>query len=343
MLVRCRNSFGCDCCQWRGVYSDLVSHYHECDLASIPCPNKCLENNAVIKRICRKTLNEHLKSHCANREYACPQCSEMMMFREYAAHEKACRLAKCPYCNKVINISEQTTHDDTCLKKIVECPNKHKGCTVMMQRRSVRKHLLDICPYAEVACKYARIGCNKRMPRCDISTHESEDIAYHFPLAYKRLMELDDRVASIIRVALWNGKHMNFKLSNYQCRKEKQETFTSPEFSTPSGHSMAIKVQFGGNQISLSTKLIESPPVAGKAKESEPFDSSITICVLNQLKDNNHHFSKSKVQNLPKFNIAYSKIESTNQVAEVMYLKDDTLYFRVTCETSRPWLECREI
>ena len=233
--MKCRNSFGDHSCQWRGVYSELVSHYQDCNFASIPCPNQCLDDGNAVKSICRISLHEHLESHCTNREYACPQCSEVMMFREYAAHKRACpaRGYQCLHCDKRMNISEKAAHDSTCPKKLVECPNAGLGCSSMVQKRGMKKHLQDNCIYAEVACKYARIGCNTRMPRRDIHTHERDNDALHFPMALTRIMELDARVTSNSRVTLCSGRSMTFKLSHYQRRKENKETFTSPEFSTP--------------------------------------------------------------------------------------------------------------
>ena len=266
---------------------------------------------------CRNSFGDH-------------SCPWRGFYSDLVSHEKECpvRDYQCLHCNKRMNTSEKAAHDSTCPKKQVECPNAGLGCSGKVQRKSMKKHLQDNCNYAEVACKYARIGCNTRMPRRDIHTHERDNDALHFSMAL-------NRVTSNSRVMLCSGRSMTFKLSHYQRRKENKETFTSPEFSTPSGHSMAVKVQFGGSQISLSNKTIKSPTTATGAAEDP--NGNITICVLNQLKDDDH-LSKSGIQ---KFNIAYSKIESTNR-AEVQYLKEDTLYCRATYDAPKPWLECTD-
>ena len=43
-----------------------------------------------------------------------------------------------------------------------------------MPRRELSRHRQE-CPFEEVPCKYARIGCRKRMFLKDQQSHESDD------------------------------------------------------------------------------------------------------------------------------------------------------------------------
>ncbi len=85
-----------------------------------------------------------------------------------------------------------------------------------------------------------------------------------------------------------------------------------------------------------------------------PFVGNITIELLNQLEDKNHH---SKVLlnvtshdnwtsfsnyclGLPQFYSIHSLLHDSNSTTQ--YLKNDTLYFRISDQASghRPWLKC---
>ncbi len=85
---------------------------------------------------------------------------------------------------------------------------------------------------------------------------------------------------------------------------------------------------------------------------SWPFVGKVNLKLLNQLEDKNHHGSAITLtpevntnagdigRGYPEY-IAHSKL-SRDSASNTQYLKDDTLYFRISVEVSdhKPWLEC---
>ena len=78
-----------------------------------------------------------------------------------------------------------------------------------------------------------------------------------------------------------------------------------------------------------------------------PFVEEVTITLLNQLEDENHH---TKVVNFDNHRVGsirgYAKFTphsglTHNPSKNTQYLQNDTLYFRVSLEVSdhKPWLE----
>ena len=80
-----------------------------------------------------------------------------------------------------------------------------------------------------------------------------------------------------------------------------------------------------------------------------PFMGKVSFTLLNQLEDKNHHTMSVAINNaraagppwgfatfIPHSALAYDPDKNTQ------YLKDDTLYFRVSVEVAdhKPWLEC---
>ena len=102
-----------------------------------------------------------------------------------------------------------------------------------------------------------------------------------------------------------------------------------------------------GTDLSVFTAITEGKYDAGL---KWPFVGKVTITLLNQLEDKNHHtdiasFTAAdkrtrtdawgKPQFIPHSALAHDPVKNTQ------YLKDDTLYFRVLVEVDnhKPWLQ----
>ncbi len=82
-----------------------------------------------------------------------------------------------------------------------------------------------------------------------------------------------------------------------------------------------------------------------------PFVGKVTFELLNQLEDENHYYMEGPFTLECNTNagsgrgylkyISHSKL-SCDSASNTQYLKDDTLYFRISVEVSdhKPWLEC---
>ena len=154
---------------------------------------------------------------------------------------------------------------------------------------------------------------------------------------------------------LRDGELMVFKVTGYNARKATDNVFKSDSFYTsPGGYKMCIQVTPNGNEtgqgthVSVYAALLEG---AYDASLSWPFVATVTITLLNQLADDNHHILSIECDNndclkvderkgYPQF-ISHAALPY-NHVENTQYLKSDTLYFRTSVKVTRrkQWLVC---
>ena len=308
-----------------GTVGTLKAHVAMCEFTLVPCPKKCKNK---ITHFMRKDLDKHLKNDCPNRDYECELCGE-----------------KGPYTHMI------QVHDLTCDKKAIPCPNA--GCPKTMQRRNAKRHTLK-CGYSEIPCKYQNLGCAVKMMRKDMPAHEEDD-KLHLPMALDKIVSMEEKISTMENrmkedsYILRNKGAITLKYEDFHDRKEKKIwTFYSSSY----GYHMQIRVLVytdGVKQVSVFVGVQE-----GKhdAKLKWPFIGKVTIQILNQLEDRNHHemiLPMTKEDNIvigrslgyPKF-IPHLKLSRNPFTYNTQYLKDDTLYFRVSVDIpdSKPWLEC---
>ena len=154
---------------------------------------------------------------------------------------------------------------------------------------------------------------------------------------------------------LKDGEPMVFKVTGYNARKATGSWFHSDTFYTsPGGYKMCIRVDpngtvsGSGTHVSVYVRLLEG---AYDASLSWPFMGSVTFKLLNQLADDKHHSMTLNYET--KYNANVGTIRGYGQfishsalshdpVKNTQYLKNDTLYFRVTVTVGshKPWLVC---
>ena len=323
LRVKCENPT----CKWKGTVATLKMHLEKCKFTLLPCPNQCQDNSDNIVHLMRKDLPHHLERDCPNRDYECQHCGEMGTFT---------------------NIS--LVHDKICEKKIVPCPNA--DCTETMPRKDIEKHLSTECT---VACKYANIGCRKISKREKMAVHEELDDKIHLFLAINTINELK----KVLRDS------MTFKLTGFYGEKSEDQTFYSPSFYTsPQGYHMKMRVDPNGCGASKGTHIsVYAKVLDGKYDDdiTWPFQGKVTLDLLNQL-ENTNHYTRNILSGGPgnedKYNkhmrpggtglgtrtfIPHSQL-GRNPAKNTQYLKDDTLYFRVSIHTPhhKPWLQCTD-
>ena len=319
-------------CKWQGTVSTLEEHMAMCKFALVPCPNLCKT------KLIRKNLDSHLNARCPNRHYSCQYCGEEGTYATITQ-----------------------IHDKTCRKKVISCPNK--GCTETMKRFKTTFHVIYKCEYTEVSCKYANFGCKVKLKRKDMTTHEKDD-KIHLHLALGVVVELKDTVVELKDAVdkledLLKKKDKKesemFKITDYAKKRFNDEMFTSPSFYTsPEGYHMSVIVYANGvgddrgTHVSVYVHILEG---RNDSKLKWPFIGSVEIELLNQLKDDSHYIQTvpfEKQDNVqvgngwgyPQF-IPHSEL-SHNPSNNTQYLKDNTLYFRVSVKVPdhKPWLEC---
>ena len=144
---------------------------------------------------------------------------------------------------------------------------------------------------------------------------------------------------------------MTFKLRDCRHKVKNDEDFKSPSFYTsPEGYHMSVIVYANGNDrgrgthVSVYVYILEG---RNDSKLKWPFIGSVKIELLNQLEDDSHHiktvpFKMAQVGSSMGYCsfISHSRL-GRNPSNNTQYLKDDTLYFRVSVKVSdhKSWLE----
>ena len=289
-----------------------------CEFTLLPCPKRCKDGSYKVKQFMRKDLDKHIKKVCPNRDYSCQ------------------------HCGKTGTYASIQVHDKTCKNKKVTCPKG--GCSEKISRQSIPSHIATKCEHAIVSCKYVNIGCEEKLKRKDMAAHEL-DSEVHLHLALDTI--------NILQNQSKYEEEIKFKLTDFRVRKELNEGVQSPSYYTsPNGYRMAIEVYANGNGDGEGTHVsVFAAIVEGRhdAQLKWPFVGDITFTLLNQLEDNNHH--QESISPIAATNV---QVGVTQGLAEFIphsalhyrcnntqYLKDDTLYFRMSVEPAdhKPWLQ----
>lgn len=143
---------------------------------------------------------------------------------------------------------------------------------------------------------------------------------------------------------------VTFKVAEYENKKKYNSCFSSPSFYTsPTRYRMQVRVFPNGTKTGKDTHLsLFIHFVEGDHDKTLnwPFVGSITVTVLNQVEDDNH-FSRSinctAGENLRVGrNRGFTKFIPHTEIQDpcTHYLKNDTLYFRVSVDehNHKPWL-----
>ena len=335
-------------CDWVGELRSLDDHLTTCGYALLRCTNQCMDNTEEVW-ILRHDLDHHLKDKCPNRQYQCPHCKDTGR-----------------YCDIT------TTHLDICPKLKVSCPND--GCKASVPRCDLVNHRSK-CQYEEVLCKYAAIGCGKELLRKDLEQHEI-DATFHLPLAIetvnKQQQEINElkafkeeqKVMTDSIMACQSGPFV-FKMPEYhQHKSSNKEWYSPPFYSHPGGYKVCIKVFADGHGEGAGTHVsVYAYLMKGRNDDNLtwPFTGKVTITLLNQLADENHHTSvvlfppdmdtesnrrvvegeRSLGLGHPAY-IAYDELDF-DTTKNCQYLNDDSLYFKIEVQTTKgmkPWLTC---
>ncbi|XP_011403162.2 PREDICTED: TNF receptor-associated factor 5-like isoform X1 [Amphimedon queenslandica] len=349
LKVYCTNSE--EGCEWQGTINEtgtsIDTHLNSCPYQLVPCTNGCGE------KIKRSLLKTHLTDNCTK------------------------RMVNCQYCNR------RSTHQlITSRNHLLECPDlpiqcSNEGCNEKIPRHSLASHN-EACPKAIIPCEYNTVGCNKKMKREEQESHNKESMEVHLQLTDGRLQmtkeKLQEATETIksLKTTLEQKNQLTaslvFKISQFTNKKEEDEKWYSPGFYTsPGGYKMSLSVYPNEDGDDGKTTYISCyiSLMAGEYDDilEWPFQGEVTIELLNQLEDRNHkkgviRFDDSTPDDCkervgeglssnswgrPKF-ISHKELDQHNSFSHFQYLKDDSLYLRVSVKvTSRAksWLNCK--
>ena len=344
LQIFCSNS-----CGWKGELRALEEHTNKvCENAEVPCPNACSDG-----KIMRKNLRTHLENRCPRRKLPCQECGQLIEYCQFTHHlMKTCpkRQYYCPKCNDIGQYEERTTtHLKVCPKVRLRCPK----CTLPVFRCDITKHI-ESCTHEPVPCKYSEIGCTQRPLRRNLKNHE-ENVQLHLAIATEKVLELSKALSCTNRVT--------FKVTEFGSRKSNNESVLGPHiFTSRFGYKMCVEVDANGSYNGEGTHVsVYAYLMKGDNDDSLtwPFTGTVTVELLNQLEDKNHHKDTftfppdddevsgrvvtgergegwGETQFIPHTDLGYQPDKNCQ------YLKDDTLVFRVSAEAPdyKPWLEC---
>ena len=311
-----------------------------CGFTLLPCPNKCHGGgDKHITKFLRKELEKHNKE-CPRRQYECPHCQEAGEYQE-----------------------RTTKHPMKCPLIVLPCPKP--GCKQRIARCNLSKHYKE-CMFVLVPCKYAAIGCKTELLRKDLGVHEG-DSQQHLQLAIDTVFqqqiiirEQENKLAHLQSKEM----PMKYKFTTFDQHKTANDKIYSPTFYTsPGGYKMCISVHANGDGEGKGKGTCISVYANLMKGENDnhlpwPFTGTVTVELLNQLEDKNHHsknmtFFPDKVSSKRVVNeerstsglghscyISHSKLVY-NAAKNCQYLKYDCLYFRISVDAKRsstPWL-----
>ena len=124
-------------------------------------------------------------------------------------------------------------------------------------------------------------------------------------------------------------------------------------YSSPGGYRMCIRVDPSGTSDEGTHVSVFSQLVCGPYDDNLtwPFLGTVTVELLNQVADANHHSMVIPFLTIHKTHIGsawgYDKFLPHDELfndpsSNTQYLMNDSLYFRVTVEVDnhKPWLDC---
>ena len=212
----------------------------------------------------------------------------------------------------------------------------------------MNEHVSRDCPWTVVSCKFASIGCKVKKARKNMASHEGND-PFHLQMALNAIAEL--KAAQSQPKTVENGSSTTFAVSDYGKLAATGDVFTMPSFYVSRYH-VTVKVYSSGHSVEhLSVRALILKGTHD-ASLKWPFHGEVSFSLLNQLGDLNHRTEVLRlgprdnaragdIVGFPEF-IPNSAL-AHNPAKNTQYLKDDTLYFRMSVKVAnhKPWLQCK--
>ena len=209
------------------------------------------------------------------------------------------------------------------------------------------------CEFVTVLCKYRGLGCKEKLTRSDKTAHEEDD-KLHLHMAIETITQLKEERAKTL---LKDGESITFRVGNIDEKmKNKDDLCTQPFYTSSEGYHVVIKFEFGDDEEGRTGISVYLWVLSGDndKKLSWPFIGDVTFTLLNQLENANHNKAllslTTEDQLLANISLGFRNCFSCsklgyNPVKKTQYLKNDTLYFRMSFELPdhKPWLQCNEM
>lgn len=301
-------------CTWTGPLNMLETHLScmECQYVETKCPYSCGEN-------IRCGLLEKHKASCPKRPFTCP------------------------YCN-----STQSSHDDittnhmpNCASNVIECP---ANCGERnLKRQSLTEHRSH-CPNEVTNCDYVHAGCNIKVMRKLLKSHNASSTVHHYKLLVTYWNTTINKIRKIQAEDRQIGSMQKLRICN-NCPELKMEDYLRHEKNCNPWYSDPFYTHFRGYKLCITfdaSKPIGLRSAVQLMKGEFDSDLEFPFCgeIVVQLVDQNIE-DKQK----PKINTmsacAVFKFDENTQNCnallthrtfedEKIYMKNNRLIFRVT-------------
>ena len=227
-------------CEWEGELGELDRH-----LNLQPLPEKLLEG-------------------CQFSEVECTLCLQPFQRRYLQAHQSDdCpkRPFACHHCNQHEATFEEVTqsHWPVCPSFPLPCPN---NCDLVLQRQDLEQHVRHDCPLTPVYCDFYMSGCGEVLPRRDMPSHITTNIAGHLSLLEEHMRTHPAGVNNVACMVLMVGTIQKMATENAytrsQLHKANKQLQRSHDKITES-HDQLCKLKEAHDQLRESyDQLIES-------------------------------------------------------------------------------------
>ena len=321
-----------------------------------PCPMCNSEEwSAVLDKYHRRKAHE-VRVRCWYRNDGCEWEGEV---NELTRHADSCKKRpwECEYCAlKYIIEDGKENHWPTCTKFPEPCPN---SCDVGSVERCNMEQHRSVCPLEPVACEMKEFGCSVVVPRKELAKHVKESALQHLTAmtmlnlrltkqlqedvnAQKQeLAEMKDQIQEVKHICKHVEQHAAMCsrcevliFTDYSENKKKAVLDSlSREFSSPQNeYTFRITVRYYEqchNDIGVFLVLVDG--------EKLPAAFYVRLELLNQAEDHHHvvrckklHLKKDSIeieQEIDDSLMKYSDLEKDND--SVRYMMNDCLKFRV--------------
>ena len=356
-LERCpQRPYACEyCAEYKSTFEDVVhSHWPECKFFSLPCPNNCTPSGS---RIQRQHLDQHVKEECPMTVVQCELhhagCEVTLPRKDMANHMKE---------DSIAHISLLAAENQSLSKRLVE---REEQMFILVQKN------FDLEETTSKQSQDLKEAQQHAIDRLQIQQELAQKIASQSQELTQTKNELMQKIISqqqaIDQLQIQQQHDLLELRTDVQMRRnivpviikmtsfaEHQMTNTTwyshPFYTCREGYKMCLRVNANGldrckgTHVSMFTYLMRGE---FDAHLKWPFRGSVTIQLVNQLEDRDHHTytnrynhtasdassarvpvkDKSHGRGKHEF-IPYSEL-GLSVANNRQYLKDDCLVFRI--------------
>lgn len=339
-------------CTWDGYLPEVEKHLRT-DVAS-GCQFQLLPCKRCSVKVERRHLSKHLKKDCEMRESRCPHCRTRGTYKWVTLeHQPVCEYVPqhCPNgCGAVgIPKKEVSLHLATCSLQPIPCRFKSLGCSTVVTRCVMEKHLAE--------CKDSHL---------EVGLDAMKEVVTEMESLEAKFKTLQMNMSTIVETLAERGIHVplsrdlppplghpwlqqspfprivpcTLRVDGFSLAMATQEKCTEAFYTQPRGYKLHLRVSEKMIFTSALVVTVHASRDDGNYSLQWPISGTVTVTLLNQLADENHYTGKVKFALLTPNDSQYqcqawekpfvNSIDlGVNEEQSSQLLKDGLLCFRV--------------